>query len=99
TSGLTTRTGTHNRVTNKTVRGGIYGDYHGLYLDPIVVKRKNDGVVTLVGFLLHHVTTESSMVGDADTIGIPKRVVFLMPDGKLITANVKEGDRRVWVNR
>ena len=95
TTGLTTRSGVNNRVTKKSAGGALYIDWRGLYLDPAVSKNRDTGKVSSVGFLLHHETYAFAGIGAGNELGLPQRVSFLLPGGRIIRADVQNADVKV----
>lgn len=85
-------TGRNNRVSKKSVVGGVHVDDKGMYLEPLVVKSRADGSVVRTGFVLHNKTQLSSDYGSPNSIGIPQRASFLIDGTKLIKASIYRGE-------
>lgn len=94
TDGLTSVVGRNNRVTNRSLVGGTYLDPHGLYLDPIVVQDRATGKTARIGFLLHNDVQQDNRGGDANSLGNPKSVSFLIDGGRLIQTSVTDAEQK-----
>jgi hypothetical protein len=90
TDGESTIVGHNNRVSKKAVGGGLYIDWHGLYLEPMAVK-SHDGKIVKMGFVLHNEVQEDTMSGTLNLLGTPRKVSFLVDGTKLISADVTDG--------
>lgn len=88
--GLTTFTGRHNRLSNRSVTGGVYIDGKGVYLDPMVIKSRADGKVERVGFVIYNDTEQDSKFGSLLLFGGFRKISFLLDGGKLISAEIKD---------
>lgn len=99
TTGMTTFSGVNNRISKKSVAGGIHLDGHGMFVEPMVVKRKADNAIAGLSFLVHNETEHDTAYGSPNSIGTPQRIAFLLSDGsppielEIVRGDSKFGDR------
>lgn len=84
----------NNRISTKSIAGGIHIDEQGVYLNPYVEKNRNTGQVTLLGFNILNKTDYSTMSGGVNQLGIIRELVFRFPDGQLIPLKVTNQENR-----
>lgn len=60
TGSTVTVMGQNNRISKKSVAGGVHIDAEGVYLAPLVVRNRSDGELVRVGFFLHIETSITS---------------------------------------
>lgn len=94
TDGLTTITGIWNRISKRSVAGGVHIDASGMFVEPAVIKRKADGAIVKLGFFIHNETQRDSAVGEPNSIGVPERISFLTGEGPPIALSIASGDRK-----
>jgi len=76
----------NNRISTKSVGGGLHIDLKGVYINPFV--EKNGGIKDL-GLIIINKTDYDTSYGDGNQLGIIKSVVFRLPGGDLIRLEVK----------
>lgn len=91
TDGLATYVGRNNRISKKSVAGGTHIDGTGMFVEPRVSRRKADGSLVSVGFFIHNETERSSTYGNANGIGIPQRIIFILDGGQPISVAITNG--------
>lgn len=84
----------NNRISTKSIAGGIHIDETGVFLNPYVEKTRGTGQVTLLGFNIVNKTDYNTMAGGVNQLGVIREVVFRFPDGQLITLKVTNQENR-----
>ena len=94
TDGLTTYSGYYNRVSKRSLAGGTHIDSSGVFVDPVVIRRKEGGVVVALRFFVHNeMTHDTSGVSDLLSLGRPLRITFLTGEGQPIALTIVGGAR------
>ena len=83
-----TYTSENNRISTKSVAGGIHIDASGVFLNPFVVK-DYAGKTDVVGFNIVNKTDFDSTYGGPNQLGYIQKVVFRFPSGELITVAIE----------
>ena len=96
--GVTTYLGHNNRVSKKSVAGGIHVDDKGMYIEPLATRRKSDGSLVGVGFFIHNETDYDTGWGSPNRIGVPERITFIPNGGHPISAAITNGGSK-WGDR
>lgn len=81
-------TSENNRISTKSVAGGLHIDNYGVFLNPFVEKSRTDGSLVLLGLNVINKTEVSSASGSVNRLGLIREIACLPSDGKLITLNV-----------
>lgn len=84
----------NNRISTKSIAGGVHINKHGVYLNPFVKKDRGTGQVTLLGFNIVNKTDYTTMAGGVNQLGLIREVVFRLSDGQLITLKVTNQENR-----
>lgn len=84
----------NNRISTKSIAGGIHIDEKGVYLNPFVEKDDRTGQVTLLGLNIVNKTDYTTTYGGVNQLGVIQKVVFRLPDGGLITLDVTNQENR-----
>lgn len=98
TSGLATYVGRNNRISKKSVAGGVHIDGTGMFVEPLAIRRKADGALVSVGFYIHNETEYDTAYGSPNRIGVPQRITFLPNGGQPISITVENGGSK-WGDR
>lgn len=98
TDGLATYAGHNNRISKKSVAGGVHVDGKGMFVEPVAIKRKTDGAIVSVGFFVHNETDYDTTYGSPNNIGTPNRITFLPDDGQPISVPIGSGGSK-WSDR
>lgn len=84
----------NNRISTKSIAGGMHIDEKGVFLNPFVSKSRDTGEVVLLGLNVVNKTDYDTTFGGVNQLGVIKEVVFRFPDGELITQNVTGQENR-----
>jgi hypothetical protein len=85
TNGTTTYHGLWNRISKKSLAGGVHIDARGVFVDPSVVIKRADGSVAALLFVVHNeVSLDSAGMGDALSFGQLERITFVTGEGEPI---------------
>jgi hypothetical protein len=84
----------NNRISTKSVAGGIHIDGKGVYLNPFVEKIRGTGQVMLLGFNIVNLTDYTTTAGGVNQLGLIREMVFRLSDGQLITLKVTNQENR-----
>ena len=83
----------NNRISSKSIVGGIHLDSMGVYLNPFASKSKiNSSGFDSLGLSIINKTDYDTNYGDVNQFGMIRQVIFLFPDGELMTLNVTSQD-------
>lgn len=95
TSGTTTFTGVWNRISKKSLAGGVHIDSSGVFVEPVVSRQKSDGAIAALSFFVHNETSEGGGAGDVLSLGQLQRITFVTGEGAPIPLEVVSGERDV----
>lgn len=90
--GLTTYSGLGNRISRKSLAGGVHIDASGVFIEP-VVSRKADGTIAALSLFIHNETSEDTGSGDVLSLGRPEKISFVTGEGLPIALSVRNGER------
>jgi hypothetical protein len=94
TDGLTTYSGMWNRISKKSIAGGVHIDDRGVFVEPVAIKRKADnGLVALSLFIHNEMTEDTTGVSGLLSLGRPTRITFLTGEGQPIALEISRGTR------
>lgn len=92
----------NNRISTKSIAGGIHIDEKGVYLNPFVSKNKDTGEMLFLGLNVLNKTDYTTASGGVNQLGIIREVVFRFPNGDLIVLEVTNQENRssdtIWYN-
>ena len=94
TDGLTTHSGLNNRISKRSVAGGVHIDAKGMFVEPVAIKRNANGTLVGLSFFIHNETDFDTAYGAPNSIGAPQRITFLADNGQPIALTVSNGDRK-----
>jgi hypothetical protein len=83
--------GQNNRISKKSIAGGVHIDAEGVYLEPLAVRNRSDGELVRVGFFLHNETSITSNYGTPNSFGIPQRIIFIIDGSRQISTDIVRG--------
>lgn len=86
-SGNATYVAEGNRISKKSMAGGTHIDEKGLQINP-VAEVAPDGKLVSLYLALVNVTSRDTHMGAPNSIGTPRRIVFLI-DGDLLAINLR----------
>jgi hypothetical protein len=78
----------NNRISKKSVAGGIHIDDKGVYMNPFVEKNKDTGKVVSLGFYIFNRTDYDTTYGDVNQLGEIESIIFHSPDEGSINLKV-----------
>lgn len=91
TDGLTTYTGMWNRISKKSLAGGTHTDATGVFVEPVMIKKKADGMIVAMSFFVHNDVLDGTGPGAALTFGNPQQISFLTGEGTPIQLSIERG--------
>ena len=94
TSGLMTYSGLNNRISKRSVVGGVHIDAKGMFVEPVTIKRKADGSIVGLSFFVHNETDYDTGYGTPNSIGTPQRITFLTDGGVPIALTISNANRK-----
>lgn len=77
----------NNKLSNKTIAGGIYYDKKGIYINPSITRNVSGDNSIYLNLL--HITETNSVSGTANVLGTPQKVIFLI-NGKPISITLND---------
>jgi hypothetical protein len=94
TDGATTFAGQWNRISKKSLAGGVHIDDMGVFVEPMVIKDRASGKILKIEFLVHNeVSEDSAGLGNQLAFGQLQRITFLADNGPPIALTIRNGDR------
>ena len=96
--GVTTYLGHNNRISKKSIAGGIHVDDKGMYVEPVATLRISDRALMGLGFFIHNETDYDTAWGGPNRIGVPQRITFLPNGGQPISVAITSGSSK-WGDR
>jgi len=85
----------NNRISKKSVVGGVHLDASGVYVNPVVTRDKDTGQVLTLGLIILNSTGYDTTYGSPNSLGVPKEIIFSVDGTKSISLPIAEGDS-VW---
>lgn len=83
----------NNRISKKSIAGGIHIDRKGVFLDPFVEKTRSGEIVAL-GFSILNWTDSSTLYGSPNRLGRIEKVAFALDSGDPIVLKVSSQEVR-----
>lgn len=93
-NGLTTYSGLNNRISKKSLAGGTHIDGSGIFVEPVAIKKKDDGSIVALSFFIHNDVSDGTGPGAALTLGEPTRISFITGEGAPINLTIERGKRQ-----
>ena len=94
TDGSTTFTGFWNRISKKSVAGGVHIDTSGVFVEPLATKSRLTGEITSLHFFIHNELSEDSAgMGNLLALGELRQITFLADDGPPIALQIERSAR------
>lgn len=84
----------NNRISAKSVAGGLHIDAKGVYINPFVEKNKNTNQIVALGFRITNQTDYNTMSGAQNQLGSISEIVFRLNGGQLITLPVVKAEEK-----
>ncbi|HUG82362.1 MAG TPA: hypothetical protein VML01_11910 [Bryobacterales bacterium] len=85
--------GENNRISSRSMLGGVHIDSRGIYMIPIVTKDQETGEVLSLALSVENVTEHNSMVGGSLMLGQIREIAFEL-DGKTLVLDVSEAGQQ-----
>lgn len=82
----------NNRISTKSIAGGIHIDTSGVYINPMAVT-DTSGKTLALGLRLTNMTDHNTSYGAPNSLGTPTAIHF-NADGQLISLNFANGDKQ-----
>ena len=92
--GLTTYTGMWNRISKKSLAGGTHIDASGVFVEPVAIKKKADGIIVAMSFFVHNDVLDGTGPGAALTLGDPQQISFITGEGAPIQLSITRGKQQ-----
>lgn len=93
-NGLTIYSGLNNRISKKSLAGGTHIDGSGVFVEPVAIKKKDDGSIVALSFFIHNDVSDGTGPGAALTLGEPTRINFITGEGAPINLTIERGKRQ-----
>jgi hypothetical protein len=84
-------TSTNNRISSKSIAGGIHIDGTGVFVNPVLTKSEKSDEILLLGFSIENMTSHDTTYGSPNTLGAIQSIVFLINDSDPIVLKVRSG--------
>ena len=82
----------NNRISSKSIAGGIHIDGSGVFVNPTVMKSRDTGKILLLGFSIENMTSHDTAFGSSNTLGFMEKITFLLNGTKPVILPIKNGD-------
>lgn len=82
-----------NRISKKSIAGGVHIDKQGVFLNPAVMMKRGTHEVVSLYFDLFNVTERMGGIGAPNSVGRPIRISFLTGEGSPIILDVRNGEQ------
>lgn len=92
-NGLSTYTGLNNRISKKSVAGGVHIDGSGVFVEPVAIM-KSDGSIAALSFFIHNDVSDGTGPGALLTLGAPTQISFITGEGGPINLSIERGKRQ-----
>lgn len=74
----------NNRISSRSISGGIHFDSKGVYINPYVCKDRNTGKIWILGLEIINKTDFTTTGGRINQLGYITKIVFRFSDGSLL---------------
>jgi hypothetical protein len=85
-------TSSNNRISKRSIAGGVHVDASGVFINPMVVKDPGTGKVIGLALNLVNVTSYDTAFGSPNTLGAMQEIAFLINETTPIVLPVEKGD-------
>lgn len=82
----------NNRISSKSIAGGVHIDGTGVFINPSVTKSKT-GQVAMLSLNITNLTSHDSAWGSPNSLGVPESISFLVDGGRPIQLKIMAGDK------
>lgn len=89
--GSTTYSASGNRISRRSIAGGVHIDKSGVYLDPSVILEPTSHDVKIIVLHLLNVTDRYGIAGAPNSFGRPNRITFITGEGAPIILEFAQG--------
>ncbi len=93
--GTTTFSSDGNRISTKSIPGGVHINEEGVYVNPYIIIHSNGGIESIGFFLINDSEHHSGPMGSSGLLGTLKKIIFRLPDGELIDLQIFNQNRRL----
>ncbi|MBD3730995.1 MAG: hypothetical protein IE933_14985 [Sphingomonadales bacterium] len=94
TDGLTTYSGLYNRISKKSLAGGVHIDAKGVFVEPVAIRDRTSGKVVALSFFIHNEASFDTAYGAPLTFGNLQRITFITGEGAPIALDIAQGKTR-----
>ncbi|MEZ5513773.1 MAG: hypothetical protein R3F58_07880 [Steroidobacteraceae bacterium] len=81
----------NNRISRKSVVGGIHLNADGVYVNPIATRSKASGEVLAIGLTVLNKTDFDTMYGGPNQLGVLREIAFLLDDSIPLVLPIENG--------
>jgi hypothetical protein len=89
-TGNSIHTSRNNRVSSKSIAGGVHIDGSGVFINPVLT-RSSSGELLLLGFSIENMTSHDTAFGSPNRLGNIQRISFLVDGSNPIILNASSG--------
>jgi len=82
----------NNRISRKSIAGGVHIDGTGVFINPSVTKSKS-GQVIMLSLNITNLTSHDTIWGSPNSLGVPQSISFLIDGEKPIQLKIMAGDK------
>lgn len=86
-------TSKNNRISSKSVAGGMHIDGTGVFINPVLTKSKS-GQVIVLSLSIANLTSHDSKFGSPNSLGVPQSISFFGEASKPIKLSIVAGDKQ-----
>jgi hypothetical protein len=90
-----TWTSENNRISKKSIAGGMHIDGSGVFVNPAVTKDAESGKVVWLALAIVNRTSYDTAYGSPNTLGDPQEISFLVNEAAPIVISIQKGDTRM----
>ncbi|MDX9785484.1 MAG: hypothetical protein RBT11_01815 [Desulfobacterales bacterium] len=82
----------NNRISTKSITGGVHIDDSGVFINPTVMKAKDTGEIISLWLSIFNKTFYDTKFGGSNTLGVMSNITFLLNNNQTISLPIKNGD-------
>lgn len=91
-SGAAIYTSTNNRISSKSIAGGVHIDGSGVFVNPMVSKSNQNGVVNSLALSIENMTNHDTAYGAPNRLGTIQAITFLVgANNKPLILDIQSG--------
>jgi hypothetical protein len=78
----------NNRISTKSIAGGLHIDNEGVFVNPFVIKSVGDSSIKAIGFVVKNITQVTTIGGGPNTLGDIRELNCILNGKNQITINL-----------